>query len=310
MTANAAEGQLELAWQPDTARTGRTAEPTAATVTGAAAPDLRDYRWILVNSSAGKDSQATLDVVVVAARAAGAISRVVVVHADLGDAEWEGVPALAAEHAAHYGLRFELASRERGGRVETILERVAQRGKWPDAARRWCTSDHKRGPIRTVMTRLVAEARATETLDGPVPLLNVMGLRAEESTARRRRIPYAPNPSASNGRRRVDDWYPIHDWPVAQVWQRITEAGTRAHPAYSAGMSRLSCRFCVLASRADLVCSARLNPELAQRYAAVEHETGHRFRLDLSIEEVIAEAQGHGRRSSNTEDQLPLLTDT
>ncbi|MDO2394762.1 hypothetical protein QRB38_13175, partial [Mycobacterium avium subsp. hominissuis] len=29
--------------------------------------------------------------------------------------------------------------------------------------------------------------------------------------------------------------------------------------ARAAGMSRLSCRFCVLASRADLVCSARLN---------------------------------------------------
>jgi hypothetical protein len=35
-------------------------------------------------------------------------------------------------------------------------------------------------------------------------------------------------------------------------------------------MSRLSCRFCVLSSRADLVCSARLNPDLADRYAEVE----------------------------------------
>jgi 3'-phosphoadenosine 5'-phosphosulfate sulfotransferase (PAPS reductase)/FAD synthetase len=243
-----------------------------------------------------QDSQASLDVVATAARQAGVLNRVVVVYADLGDAEWDGVPELAAEHAAHYGLRFELARRERDGHTETILDRVQQRGKWPDAARRWCTSDHKRGPIRTVMTRLVSELRhAGHIVDRPVHLLNVMGFRAEESTARRRRNPYAANPATSNGRRRVDDWYPIHDWTATQVWERIAAAGTRSHPAYSSGMSRLSCRFCVLSSRADLVCSARLNPALADRYAEVERRIGHRFRADLSMAEVIADARDTGQ---------------
>jgi hypothetical protein len=58
-----------------------------------------------------------------------------------------------------------------------------------------------------------------------------------------------------------------HDWTLAQVWERIATAGTRSHEAYTAGMSRLSRRFCVLSSRADLVCSARLDPDLADRYA-------------------------------------------
>ncbi|KLO27202.1 phosphoadenosine phosphosulfate reductase [Mycobacterium haemophilum] len=280
--------------------------PAPRTATAASTPELADYDRILVNSSAGKDSQASLHVVAMAARAAGVSDRIVVVHADLGDAEWDGVPQLAAEHAAHYGLRFELVGRARAGKTETILERVAQRGKWPDAARRWCTSDHKRGPIRTLMTRLSAELRESgQALDRPVALLNVMGLRAEESPARSRRIPYAHNHSASNGRRRVDDWYPIHDWPLARVWETIAAAGTRPHPAYAAGMTRLSCRFCVLASRADLICSARLNPELAQRYAAVEQRTGHRFRVDLSMADVIAAAAGTARQPT---DQLTLLT--
>jgi 3'-phosphoadenosine 5'-phosphosulfate sulfotransferase (PAPS reductase)/FAD synthetase len=69
---------------------------------------------------------------------------------------------------------------------------------------------------------------------------------------------------------RVDDWYPIHDWTLAQVWERIATAGTRSREAYAAGMSRLSCRFSVLSSRANLVCSACLNPDLADRYAEVE----------------------------------------
>lgn len=266
----------------------------ASTVTGGAIPNLAEYDRILVNSSAGKDSQASLDVVAEHARAASILDRVVVVHADLGEVEWDGVPELAAEHAAHYGVRFEVVRRD-----ETILDRVQQRGKWPDAARRWCTSDHKRGPIRTLMTRLVAELRDSgQVADRPVRLLNVMALRAQESAARARRSSYAPNVPASNGRRRVDDWYPIHDWTVQQVWARIAAAGTRPHPAYAAGMTRLSCRLCVLASRADLVCSARLNPDLADRYAAVESTIGHRFRQDLSMADIIAEARGESSQLS------------
>lgn len=293
--ASASAPHLEFSCTSDEPE-GATATPATAhaTVTAAPAPDLTQYDVILVNSSAGKDSQASLDVVVEQARAAGVLERVVVVHADLGDAEWDGVPELAAEHAAHYGLRFEVTGRTAAdGHTETILERVAQRGLWPDSARRWCTSDHKRGPIRTVMTKLVAELRDSGRVTGrPVRLLNVMGLRAEESTARARRAAYIHNPSASNGRRRVDDWHPIHHYTVADVWDRIAAAGTRSHPAYAAGMSRLSCRFCVLASRADLVCSARLNPELADRYAAVEDAAGHTFRADLSMADIIAEARG------------------
>lgn len=285
---------LDFPRDADTATVASPIATQAATVTDGQTPHLADYDILLVNISAGKDSQASLDVVVEHARAAGVLDRIVVVHADLDDAEWEGARELAAEHARHYGLRFELTSRiAADGHTETILERVAQRGMWPDAARRWCTSDHKRGPIRRVMTKLVAELRDSDTVTGrPVRILNVMGLRAQESTARARRAAYAPNPSASNLRRKVDDWYPIHHWTVEQVWHRIGAAGTRPHPAYAAGMSRLSCRFCVLASRADLVCSARLNPHAAQRYADVEAATGHSFRRDLSMADIIAEARG------------------
>lgn len=267
-------------------------QPLTATVSDTASPNLTDYDVILVSSSAGKDSQASLDLGVEAARVADVLDRLLVVHADLGDNEWPGTGELAAEHAAHYGLPFETVRREQDGQVETILDRVEERGMWPDAARRWCTSDHKRSPVRKLMTRMVTELRESGHVVGrPAHLLNVMGFRAEEGPARRKRLPYAVNYSASNGRRRVDDWYPIHGWTLAQVWERIASAGTRPHWAYAAGMSRLSCRFCVLASRADLVCSARLNPDLADRYAEAEMRTGHRFRTDLSMAEIIAKAR-------------------
>lgn len=75
------------------------------------------------------------------------------------------------------------------------------------------------------------------------------------------------------------------------MWECIAAAGTRPHPAYAAGMPRLSCRFCVLASRSALVRSAQLNPELAAEYAAVEARIGHRFRRDLSMTEIVAQAR-------------------
>lgn len=72
---------------------------------------------------------------------------------------------------------------------------------------------------------------------------------------------------------------------------RIAAAGTRPHPAYAEGMPRLSCSFCVLASRSALVRAAQLRPDLARQYVAVEARMGHRFRADLSIADVEAEAE-------------------
>jgi hypothetical protein len=52
------------------------------------------------------------------------------------------------------------------------------------------TSDFKRGPIRTVLTRLVSELRDGGLVERPVRVLSVMGMRAEESPARRRLAPF------------------------------------------------------------------------------------------------------------------------
>ncbi|WP_228994688.1 phosphoadenosine phosphosulfate reductase family protein [Streptomyces sp. DH8] len=284
------------------------------------APDLTRYRWILANLSGGKDSQAMLIELMRHATAAGVVDRIVVVHADLGDAEWEGTAELAAEHAAFYGLRFEVVARTGGG----LIDRIEERGMFPSADNRWCTSDFKRGPVRRLMTRLVREAEA-EGHPGRVHILNVMGLRADESPARRRLLSFAhdsaytcpcsycaprraiaddhearglPVPKhaktgwgASNTLRHVDTWLPVHTWSTTDVWAAVRPSGLRIHPAYQDGMPRLSCVFCVLASRSALVRAAQLQPALAARYAALEERIGHRFKADLSMADIIKEAE-------------------
>ncbi|MGC0418389.1 phosphoadenosine phosphosulfate reductase family protein [Embleya sp. AB8] len=282
-------------------------------------PDLTAYDWIIANISGGKDSLAMMYELARQARAANVMDRVVCVHADLGDAEWPGTRELAEEHAAFFGWRFEVVARNGSG----LIDRIEERGMFPDASNRWCTSDFKRGPVRTLMTRLVRELLAANHRD-QVRILNVMGLRADESPARRRLLAFVhdgartcpcpdcrrrrtisdeakrnkrPVPKkdkirhgASNTLRHVDTWLPVHAWSTADVWSAVWASGARSHPAYAAGMPRLSCVFCVLASRPALVRAAQLQPDLAARYARVEKKTGHRFRNDLTMAEIIAEA--------------------
>ncbi len=250
-------------------------------------PDLTSYDIILVNSSAGKDSQATLDYVAELASEAGVLDRIVVVHADLGRVEWAGTRELAEAQAQTYGFRFETVSRKQGD----LLVQVEARGMWPSSTARYCTSDHKTSQVARLMTQLVNEKQAGLISPRQVRILNILGIRADESPARSKKVPFENEKRASNGRRHVDRWFPIFTWSEADVWERIGQAPTDHHPAYDLGMPRLSCCFCVLASKPALVLAAQHNPELAQEYLAVEERIQHTFRQDLPMAAIVAEAQ-------------------
>lgn len=259
-------------------------------------PDLRSYDWIVVSSSGGKDSQAMLDLVTELADTAGVRDRIVVVHADLGEVEWAGTGELAARQAAHYGHRFEVVSRlggraQRDGKVyrqgETfgsILDYAERRGAWPSNQQRWCTSEFKRAPIERLFTQLVDERRATTGTRKVVRILDCMGLRAQESPARAKREAFSVR--ASNGRKHIDTWLPIHGWSSEQVWDRIRRSGVEHHRAYDLGMTRLSCAFCIFAPKSALILAGKHNPALLDRYVAVEERTGHTFRQGFALASI------------------------
>jgi 3'-phosphoadenosine 5'-phosphosulfate sulfotransferase (PAPS reductase)/FAD synthetase len=244
------------------------------------APDLTTYDVILVNSSAGKDSQAMLDVLVEQATAAGVRDRLVVVHADLGRVEWAGTRELAERQAAHYGVRFEVVRRG-----QDLLDHVKSHGRWPDSVNRYCTSDHKRDQVAKLMTRLAAEHRA-RGVTRPVRILDCQGIRAQESPKRAKKSPFTCARRVTTGRKHVDLWYPIFTWTLEQVWARIRQSGVAHHPAYDLGMPRLSCCFCVFAPKAALILAGQHNPALLDQYVAVEAAIGHRFTNSLSIASV------------------------
>jgi 3'-phosphoadenosine 5'-phosphosulfate sulfotransferase (PAPS reductase)/FAD synthetase len=256
---------------------------------------LADFDVILLNSSGGKDSQAMLDYMARMMDAQGVNrSAAIVVHADLGRVEWEGTKQLAEAQAAAYGFRFMVVARD-GDLLDQIIDRrvsLDSKGKvdapaWPSSAARFCTSDQKTGQVVKLMTQLVRDSGISGR---QVRILNCLGIRAEESPARAKKCSYGPD-SASNGKREVVRYLPIFDWTATQVWDTIRASGVAYHPAYDLGMSRLSCVFCVFASKADLTIAAKANPQLAQEYVAVEILVRSTFRADLSMADVVAMAE-------------------
>ncbi|WP_055477652.1 phosphoadenosine phosphosulfate reductase family protein [Sphaerimonospora mesophila] len=254
-------------------------------------PNLHDHDLIVINSSAGKDSMALTAYVARLVTAQGFTGPVVVLHNDLGvtrsghPVEWPGVEALAREHAERYGFRFEVRRRERGGLWDQLLN---ERRKWMSSAARWCTSDQKTSQGIKLVTQLVEEFRAEAGITSrPVRVLYALGIRGEESDNRARKSILAVDEAHSSRNRTITRWHPIRDWTVGEVWAEIKAAGLRPHAAYSWGMSRLSCSLCVLASPEDLFLAAWLRPELASDYLWAEQELGHRFRLDLSMVEIV-----------------------
>lgn len=223
---------------------------------------IRAGALVVVNSSGGKDSQCmTILLSRIVPR-----EQLVVVHAPLGEVEWPDA-VRHIEATLPHGVPLILARTSSG---KSLLERVEERGMWPSPKFRFCTAEHKRGPIERELRRYLKAHPQFRGL-----LVNAMGMRAEESAARAKRLPWKRSDRNSRAGRSWFDWLPIFDLTEAQVFDVIRAAGQSPHPAYGMGMSRLSCVFCIMASRADLRTAARLQPSLYARYVRLEERIGH-----------------------------------
>jgi 3'-phosphoadenosine 5'-phosphosulfate sulfotransferase (PAPS reductase)/FAD synthetase len=309
------------------------AEPSPKKALGLTDDQMLSYDFIVVSSSAGKDSQAMLDYVVERCRALDILDRVIVVHADLGIVEWQGTKELAEEQASFYGLPFVAVSRigtisdgykgkdtvkalyDKGAARGDLLDQVEKRAQqlaavgsdatpWPGRTGRWCTSDFKRGPILKHFTKISnAWHKANPKAGRPVRILDCWGLRAEESPPRKQRIEKleaqgkaVERRKESTSRKHIDTWLPIARWTEQEVWDRINASGTKHHYAYDLGMPRLSCAFCVFAQRDALMIAGEHNPALLQRYVDVERTVGSTFQPDLSLADLQA-ALAKGERA-------------
>lgn len=219
--------------------------------------------------SGGKDSQAMY----VYLMNNVPVEQIVVVHADLGDVEWTGVKQHIIDNIDHH-LNVVKAVWKDGSEKDLIgyvRHRKAVRPdapSWPSSASRWCTSELKTGPIRKFI-------RADMKAKGNLLSVNCMGIRAEESPARSKKQPWQLNIALSKAGRSVYDWMPIFKYSTQGVFTEISNFDQSPFWAYEEGNERLSCVFCIMGSKNDLINGKKHNPKLYERYLALEKEVGY-----------------------------------
>lgn len=167
--------------------------------------------------SGGKDSQAMYALLTAIVPA----DQLVVVHADLGDVEWTGVQDHIRNTVDHPVNVVSAVWKD--GSEKTLLGMVEHRflnrpdaPSWPSSAARFCTSDLKRDPIAKFIRNDMKQRGASIGI-------NCMGLRAEESSARAKKVDWNINTRLSNKSRTVYDWLPIHEWLVGDVFGYINQ---------------------------------------------------------------------------------------
>lgn len=225
----------------------------------------------VVNHSGGKDSQAMYLML----RAIVPREQLVIIHADLGAVEWAGAIGHIIGTTAGEPLHVCKARRD-------LLQMVKERGMFPSPEQRQCTSDLKRGPIERTIRGITRERQAKGIAAWGL-VVNCMGMRAQESSSRKKLTPFKLSARNSKAGREWYDWLPIHGMLEGEVFATIAAAGQKPHPVYTLGMRRFSCVFCVLASEEDLKTAARLaterpellnDPHLYRKYVGLERSTG------------------------------------
>ena len=225
--------------------------------------ELRDRGALFVsNHSGGKDSQAMH----ILLESFVPREQLVVVHADLGDVEWDGLK----EHIARTTGMWPLVAK---ASTKDFFDMVLQREMFPSPIYRQCTSDLKTSPSNSLVLNYLKGHPYYDKM-----VVNCVGLRAEESSKRAKQSLLKVNTDQSIAGRIWVRWLPIHDLSEQDVFKLIEEAGQEPHPIYKTGMKRCSCQFCIMASDSDLRLAATLSPRMYARYVAAEQLLNFTFK--------------------------------
>ena len=156
--------------------------------------------------------------------------------------EWpkQGIPDSVVEEAA--------ALHEPTG--NPFLDLCITKGRFPSRMAQFCTGELKEMPI-------------TEQIVLPMlkqgPLLQWLGIRADESANRAKQPRFNRHESGSYL------WRPIFHWTVEDVWAQHRKHGIAPNPLYAQGMSRVGCMPCINCRKSELREISRRFPEHIDR---------------------------------------------
>ncbi len=214
---------------------------------------------VAIGVSGGKDSCAVAIAVDRHLSAIGHTGPRILIHSDLGRVEWRDSLPACQRLAERLGWELVIVRRQAGDMLHrwrgrwannvaryAALECVQVILPWSTPSMRYCTSEMK--------NRVIASALAKRFAGRPI--LNVTGIRRQESANRRNKPIAAIDTNLTTRTREAFVWNPIIEWPIEQVWRTIGEAGL-THEAYTVyGSSRVSCVFCIMSSIGDLRAAA------------------------------------------------------
>jgi len=258
-------------------------------------PQLQEAQVIFVSHSGGKDSQAMLAKIV----SMNLSAKLVVVHSDLGEMEWEPMHHFIEQNA--FGLPVHVVSAK-----ESFFDLCRRTKRLPSGQQQYCTDVLKIIPIGNFIHDYMTKNNLTVAI-------NATGMRAEESKRRALKEPFAlsgmTQPRKHPGHT-VYDWLPIFDYKTADVWAEIKKAGQVPHSIYFKGFSRLSCVFCINGRKNEHQKAAELRPELFAKMAALELELGKALRQKSEGGEKVNKYLGSYCGSDAPEDEFKLQAKT
>ncbi|MFK0333878.1 phosphoadenosine phosphosulfate reductase family protein [Rhizobium sp. NPDC090275] len=291
-------------------------------VTPAIADLLGQEAAVAVGVSGGKDSQAAAIAIFEYLDRIGHAGPRILIHADLGMVEWHDSLPVCERLASALGTQLVVVRRKQGGLMERWesrwhsnvwryedLRTVTLVPCWSTPAMRFCTSELKTSKIQGELARSFKGRQ----------IISVVGVRREESRQRARAAVADRNPR--NG---IWTWRPILDWHEEEVFRSINTRDIEPHPAYRQfGMTRVSCRFCIMSSLADLqaaTCQSEAH-DLYRRMVDLECRStfafqGARWLGDIAphllcrdARERLAAAKDKARRRAEVERRIlqPML---
>lgn len=272
-------------------------------------PDPRDYDFVLLCSSGGKDGLAALGTLL----DAGFERSQIELHHHLVDGH-DGPPFMDWPSGEGYceavaraldlpiyfswrdgGFRREMMRRDAptapvffqtpGGGVETAGGKgpTNTRLRFPqvtaDLSTRWCSAYCK-------IMILEALIRNQDRFLGARTLV-VTGERAEESPSRAKYPVFEAHRSDTRAgtrkRRHVDHWRPVHGHTEAQVWDVVRRLGIVPAPSYRLGWGRHSCMACIFLTPDAWSTLRLIAPAMFADLAAHERLFGCTIRRTVSI---------------------------
>jgi 3'-phosphoadenosine 5'-phosphosulfate sulfotransferase (PAPS reductase)/FAD synthetase len=244
---------------------------------------LRANCVVAIGVSGGKDSVACALAVARHLDNIGHAGPRLLVHSHLGGIEWHDSLPSCERLALHLDWELVVVKRAAGdlisrwrGRWANNVERyrnlscVKLTVPWSTPSMRFCTSELK--------TQVIASALRKRFPSQPI--LNVTGIRWQESS-RRSEMPIA-KPMAQLERKAAKAlaWNAIIDWRLPEVLSIARDAGLAPHAAYAVyGASRVSCAYCIMSTAEDLLAATRCtdNHEVYRTLVELEAESTFAF---------------------------------